>query len=157
MALTGDQGSGSLYTQIDILGNELLLLVADQCTRQEARLAKDLEAIANAPDFATVIGKGDDGLHDRRISRYGSGPQVIAVGKSAGQDNTILSVKAFEGSVFVPKLTDISSQHPAKNVHHVIIAIGTRKNDYTKFHPFVICRAKVWNLRPREKIVDIQM
>jgi len=52
-------------------------------------LRKDLEAVADAEYHSTTVCEFFDGLHHRRKTRDGAGAQIIAVGKSARQDNGV--------------------------------------------------------------------
>ena len=63
--------------------------VADQRPRQEARLAQDLEAVADAEDQPAAGGKVPHRLHDRREPRDGAAPQVVAVGEPARHDHEV--------------------------------------------------------------------
>src|SRR5690606_5214697 len=64
---------------------EVLVIVADQATRQQVRLDKHLEAVADAED-RHALGRGILHLgHDRRERRDRAGAQVVAVAEAAGQ------------------------------------------------------------------------
>src|SRR5260221_689465 len=73
--------------------NSQLTGISHQGSRQQAGLAQDLKAVANAEDKFTVSGKLLYRLHDRRKSRQCSGPQVIAVRKSARHDHGVKSAQ----------------------------------------------------------------
>jgi hypothetical protein len=129
-----DQGIGAFDLQMNIFGNKLLLLVPGKCSGQQPGFAEDLETIANTPDLTSIIGKSYNRLHDRRKLGDGAGPQVIPIGKATRQYNTIFFRKSFNRRLFVPQFPDISAQHRAQHVHHIIITIGTGEDDNAKFH-----------------------
>ena len=74
---------GPFDPQIDIAADELEGGVAHQHSRQEARLAQDLEPVANAEHEATLRRKGPHRVHDRRAGRDCAATQIVAVGKAA--------------------------------------------------------------------------
>src|SRR4051812_36696514 len=86
--------------ELGLAADEAQLAIGQQRARQQARLAQDLEAVADAEDQATVAGELDDRLHDRREARDGPDAQVVAVGEPAGDDD---GVDALQVAVAVPE------------------------------------------------------
>ena len=70
--------------QMDLLADVLEAGVAHQRAGQQAGLAEDLEAVADAHHEAAGVGKPAYRLHDWREARDGAGAQVVAVGEAAG-------------------------------------------------------------------------
>ena len=75
-------------------------VVGQQRAGQQARLAQDLEAVADAEHRAAVGGELGDRLHHRREAGDRAGAQVVAVGEAAGHDDR---VDAREVAVAVPE------------------------------------------------------
>ena len=75
-------------------------VVGQQRAGQQARLAEDLEAVADPEHRAAVAREGDDVLHDRREARDRADAQVVAVGEAAGDDD---GVDALQVAVGVPQ------------------------------------------------------
>ena len=71
------------------LADEAPAGVAHQHARQQARLAQDLEAVADAEHQAAALGMGADRVHDTRARRDRAAAQVVAVGKAAGQHDEV--------------------------------------------------------------------
>ena len=105
--------------------------VAHHCAGEKARFAENLEAIANSQDHAAALGESLDGLHHWRKTRDGAGAQVIAEGKTAGQDDGIAVRQIFR---LVPDEFDGLPQGVPDGVKSVVIAIGPGKNNDSKFH-----------------------
>src|SRR5262249_3880163 len=108
--------------------------VAHHGTGEEARFAQNLETVADAEHNAAAFGERFYGLHDRRETRDGAGPEIVTVGKSAGQDN---GVAAREVLRLVPYELDRFFQDVADSVERVVVAIRARKDYDSKFHGVV--------------------
>src|SRR5436853_6552901 len=81
----GKRRVGSLDTHIDVLADEFQVSVAQQCARQQPRLAKNLKAVADAEHQPTARGELLDRAHHRAEARNRAGAQIIAVRKTARQ------------------------------------------------------------------------
>ena len=81
----------------NIFTDILLVIVPQQGAGQQVRFAKDLEAIANTQNFSAPVRKLNHALHNRAKPGNGAGTQVIAIGKTAGQHNTIICSKTAKG------------------------------------------------------------
>src|SRR4029079_4622533 len=68
---------------------EPLLAVESQHARQEARLAEDLEAVANAEHGTTLAGERADRSHHRREAGDRTAAEVIAVREASGEDDAL--------------------------------------------------------------------
>src|SRR2546430_586906 len=111
--------------QVRPLAANLERCVADQRTRQESRLAQDLEPVADAPDQASPVGELADLLHHRREPGDRTGPQIVAVGEAAGQDH---AVAAFQVGVLVPEVGQLRAEHLVDDPPAV--AVGPRPGKY---------------------------
>src|SRR5438093_6990176 len=98
----------ALGDQVRPLAAELGRVVADQRPRQQAGLAEDLKAVADAPDQAAPLGKIDDARHDRREARDGARAQMVAVAEATGQDD---AVTALQVRVLVPEVAEVLAEH----------------------------------------------
>jgi len=84
-------GPGRLRLDLEplVAADEVQARVAHERAREQARLAQDLEAVADAQHRQAPPGRGDDLGHDRRDARDRSRPQVVAVGEAAGHDHGV--------------------------------------------------------------------
>src|SRR5262249_32676840 len=73
----GERRVGALDADVDVLTDELQIAITQQRARQQAGLAQDLEAVANAQNNAAVAGEILDSPHYRRESRDRPRTQVI--------------------------------------------------------------------------------
>jgi hypothetical protein len=69
--------------------HERQTLVPSQGSREQARLAQDLEAVADAHHRAAPLGVLPDGVHHPSEPGDGSGPEVITVGEATRKDDGI--------------------------------------------------------------------
>ena len=67
--------------------DELELPIRAQDSGQEARLAQDLEPVADAQHRASARCEGADGVHDRSDAGDRARAQVVAVGEASRQDD----------------------------------------------------------------------
>ena len=74
-------------TQRDVAADERQRRVRAEHAREQARLAEDLEAVADAEHEAALGAKRVDGAHHRREPRDRAAAQVVAVREPAGQDD----------------------------------------------------------------------
>src|SRR6476659_8368495 len=63
--------------------------IAHHSAREQTCLAQNLETVAYAENHAATLGEFFDRLHDRRKTGNGTGAQIVAVGKSAGQNDGV--------------------------------------------------------------------
>jgi hypothetical protein len=107
----------------DLFAVEAEVPVADQGSGQQARLAEDLEAVADAQHQSAVVGETAHGLHHRAEAGDGTAPEGVAVAEAAGNDDRI---HLTEVGVLVPDQLGLGSQH-AQGVDAVLIAVGGRE------------------------------
>ena len=98
--------------------------VSDQSAGQQAALSQNLKTVADAQNRAAVLRKLSNRLHDGRKLRDGSAAEVIAVGKTAWNDNR---VEAGKRRLLMP-------DHPGRNAYIlrqsipcVVVAVAARK------------------------------
>jgi hypothetical protein len=108
--------------------------IAHHGAGKQAGFEKNLKAVADAENHAAGLGEFFHGLHHRGKPRNGPGAEVIPVGKPARQDNRIAIGKVLR---LVPNELDRFFQDAAYGVERVVIAVGARKNNYSKFHALV--------------------
>src|SRR5438132_7453204 len=116
---------------MDVAADEAQAAVAHHGAGKQTRFAKNLEAVANAADHFPAPGEFLDGLHHRRKPRDGAGAQIVAVGKSTGQNNGVAIGKILG---LVPDKFDGLLQDITNGVKRVVVAIGPGENDDSKFH-----------------------
>src|SRR6266567_4002445 len=121
----------SLDHQVRPLAPELERGVANQSAWQEPCLAKDLEAVADAPHQSAAIGELADLLHHRRESRDGARAQVIAVREPARQDH---AVAPFQIRVLVPQVLELGAHDLVDDPTTVPVRPRPRKNHDPELH-----------------------
>jgi hypothetical protein len=127
----GERRVGLLDADVHVAADETQAAVAHHGAGKQAGFAENLEAVANAQDQAAARGEFLDGLHHRRKARDGAGAEIVAVGKSAGQNDGVAAGEIFR---LVPDEFDRFLQDVADGVKRVVVAIGPGKNDDSKFH-----------------------
>src|SRR4030095_1472513 len=127
----GERCIGLLHPQMDLLADKLQAGVAHQRSGQQARLTENLKAVADAEDETAVVRELHDTAHDRRKTRHGAAAQIIAVGKSARQNDAVIISRKL---VFVPEQLDLLTQLQLEAVENVMIVTGTWKYDDTPTH-----------------------
>src|SRR5262249_43103502 len=85
----GERTVGFFDADVNVAADKAQAGVAHHGTGEEARFAQNLETVADAEHNAAAFGERFYGLHDRRETRDGAGPEIVTVGKSAGQDNGV--------------------------------------------------------------------
>ena len=98
---------------------------------QQSRFAENLETVADAEDEAPAAREFFHRAHHRRKPRDRPGAQIIAIRKSAGQQDRVKTVYFFG---LVPQEFDRLVENFAERVPGVVIAIRARKHDHPKFH-----------------------
>src|SRR5207253_11255961 len=98
---------------------------------EQSRFAQNLEAIADAQNQAAAVRELFHGLHHRRKAGDGASAQIVAVGKSAGQNDGVAIRKIFR---LVPDEFDGLLEDVSDGVKGVVVAIGPGKNNDSKFH-----------------------
>jgi hypothetical protein len=123
---------GALHRDVDLAADEPQADVRQQRAGQQAGLAEDLEAVADAEHRAAVARERHDRLHDRREPGDGAGAQVVAVGESAGDDD---AVDAVQVGVAVPQWHDVG--HAARRQAGVDVVTGAGEGDDAELHDSV--------------------
>ena len=91
----GERGLSVLDPQMLHLADEAELGVAHQHARQQAGLAQDLEAVADAEHQPAARRVAADRPHDRRARRDRAAAQIVAIGEAAGQHDEIDAARQF--------------------------------------------------------------
>ena len=87
LAVREERRVRALHTKRHVPADERERLVRAQGPGQEPRFAEDLEAVADAEHEPALSGEVGDRLHRRREARDRAGPEVVAVGEPAGEDD----------------------------------------------------------------------
>ena len=127
----GERGFRVLHPYLDRFADIFQAYIPHQCSREQARLAQNLEAVANTEHQAAGGGEIPHRLHHWREFRDRPGAEVIAVGESAGHDDgfTILQVVGF-----VPQQGDRLSGHLLDCPTGIMVTVGSWENDDAEFH-----------------------
>src|SRR6185503_1867565 len=97
-------------------------------------LAEHLKAITYPQHLPAFFRKFDHALHNRAESGDGPATEVISIGESAGQHDTVFRSEPAEVCVLMPKHNDLLAKVMLQGVLHITITIRTRENDYSKLH-----------------------
>src|SRR5882762_5581598 len=127
----GERRVRLLDADVYVAADEAQAAIAHHRAGEQAGLAQNLEAVADAKYHSAAVREFFDGLHHRRKPRDSAGAQIIPIGKSAGQDNGVAIRQIFR---LVPDKFDGLPQNVADGVKRVMIAIGPGKNYDSKFH-----------------------
>jgi hypothetical protein len=92
--------NGVDHLEVDLAADEAQAGVGQERPGQQARLAQDLEAVADPEHRTALARERDDGLHHRREARDRADAKVVAVGEAAGDDDRIDAVQV---AVAVPQ------------------------------------------------------
>ena len=106
---------------------EVQVAVAGERAGQQARLAQHLEAVADAEHGHAVVRPLDDVLHQGRAGGDGAGPQVVAVGEAAGEDD---GVDVLQVVVGVPERDRLAAGQPHR-ARGVDVVQGAREGENT--------------------------
>ena len=113
----GEGGVGPFGSQVCPLAPVFQVRIAHQDAGQQTGFAQHLEAVADADNQPSFGGVPVKRGHDRGKAGYGPGPQVVAIGETAGEDNAIKSVKALFP---VPDVIGFLAQ----DVFDLVVAVG---------------------------------
>src|SRR6185436_9553099 len=114
-----------------ILANKMQRLVPEHGPRQQPCFEQNLKPVADAEHHPTLLRKFLHRSHHRREPRDRASPQIVTVGKPAGQDNRI---QAREQRLLVPDHLHILAQHILEDMLTVVIAITAGKNYHSDLH-----------------------
>src|SRR5687768_2251198 len=117
-----------------ILADKLLVGIAQQCTRQQAGFAEDLETDTNAKYLSAVIGKFYHTLHHRAEPGDRPATEIITIRKAVGQNDTIFDNELADILVLMPEHGHILTKIMLQCIKHIPVTIGPRENDNAKFH-----------------------
>ena len=98
------------------------------------RFAQDLEPVANTQHFTTFACKFDHALHDRAETGNCSCTEVIAVRKSPGQNNAVISSELRQVTILMPKHYTFLFKIMNQRIMDIAVAVGAGENNNTKFH-----------------------
>ena len=116
-----------LHFEAHVAADEILAGVAHQRTGQQARLGKDLEAVAHAQNRHAAVGGADDFAHDRAVGCHRARTQVIAIGETTGQGDEVEPTRQF--GIAMPDAHRRGAGNLLQRHRHVAVAIGAREGD----------------------------
>ncbi len=142
----GEGGVGGFGAEVEVAADVALAGVAHERAGEQAGLAEDLEAVADAHDEAAGRGEAGDGLHDGGEAGDGAGAQVVAVGEAAGDED---GVAAFEGVRLVPEVGDGLAEDGAEDVVGVVVAVGAGEDEDAELHGDRVAEGGFFSSRSR--------
>src|SRR6266436_2203095 len=123
-----------LHTDVNMAADETQAAVAHHRAGQQARLQQNLKAVADSQHHPAALRELADRLHYRREPRNRSGTQIVPISEAARQDNGVAIGKVLR---LVPDELYGLLEDVADGVKRVVIAVGARKNNYSKFHAVI--------------------
>jgi hypothetical protein len=126
----GESGAAIFDSDADVLANEMEGPVADERSRQQVRLAKNLEAVADAEHELAALGFFDDRSHDRGKPSDSAAAKVVAIRKPSRKYDQVVSG---DRGFFVPDVIDRNAELAEGEVA-ILITIGTWETDNGGFH-----------------------
>jgi hypothetical protein len=105
--------------------------VAHHRTWKQTSLQQNLEPVTDAQNHSAALGEFLDRLHHRRKTRDRSRTQVIAISKTAWQDNGVTICEILR---LMPNEFNGLVQNVPDGVKRVVVAIGPGENDDSEFH-----------------------
>ena len=127
-----ESGVRAFYRQALRFADEVKRSIAHQGARQEACLAEDLEAIANAEHIAAAFGVGGQLLNNGRVTSNRAAPQIVSVRKAARNHDQIGIIG--NSAVLMPNHDRCLASNFGEGILSVPVAIGTGKYDDGGFH-----------------------
>ena len=100
--------------------------VAEEGAGEELGFAEDLEAVADAYDGLAFFGHAADAVHDGGEAGDCAGPEVVAVGESAGEDGEIVAGEVAFG---VPDVVGLGVEDVGDDVVAIGVAPGAGEDD----------------------------
>ncbi len=128
------------------IADEVQSGIAGEGSGEESSLGQDLEAVADAEDGFTGVGMVDSGAQGGGEAGDRTAAQVVAVAKSAGNDDDI---DVTEIAVLVPDHLGGLAEEALGDPLDVAIAVGAGEDDDAKFH-FWCPTWGCWGCRFRE-------
>jgi hypothetical protein len=105
--------------------------VANHRAGQQSSLEEDLETVADAENRSAALRKPLHRRHDWRKARDRTGPQVVAVGKAAGQNH---GIGTGDIGILVPDELGLLAENLTGGIPGVAVGVGTGENDDGEFH-----------------------
>ena len=127
------RGVGVVDAELLVSPNEGSVVVANQTTGEKVRLNEDLKSVADAENGHSLVRGVDHVGHDWRMRGNRTAPQVVAVGKSPGEND---GVNALEVVFAVPEGHRLATAQPDCS-QCVSIVERTRKSDDTYAHRLI--------------------
>ena len=143
LKLAGPRGGGIGHLKVGIGAVEVQALIAGQRAWQQARLSKDLEAIADAEHRHALLRTIDNGLHHRRERGNRARAQVVTIRKTARHYYRIHAVQI---GICVPEAFHLCAGG-AGSASGIYIIQGSGESDYSD------CGGHLLDLQPNNLVV----
>ncbi len=127
-----ERGIRTFDPQMHIMADEFQPRVAHEHAGQKARLAENLETVADPEHQPATGSKIAHRVHDRRTRGDGAAAQIVAIGKSAGHHHEI---GAFgQRRLGMPDHRGFMTRDEPQRARHVALAIDAGKDENSGFH-----------------------
>jgi hypothetical protein len=126
------RGVDRFDAKINGTADVLEVAVPYQRAGQQVALGEDLEPVADTDDQAAPGRELLHGADDGRELGDGPAAQVVTVGEAAGEDNGVNIVG--NRGIAVPQQFGLLPKIGRDAELRIVIAVGTGKNNYAKFH-----------------------
>jgi hypothetical protein len=113
------------------LADELEALVAKHRSGQQADLEQNLEPVADAEHEPPAFSEALHRLHHGAEPGDGSRPEVIPIGKSPWEDE---SIKSLDVGVLMPDILDWLFKYVLNHAVAIMIIIAAGKHHHAKSH-----------------------
>src|SRR5690606_11828981 len=120
-----------LHPEVHRLRAELERSVPNQCSWQQAGLAENLEAVADADHEAAAVRELAYLAHDRAEARDRPGAQVVAVAEPAGEEDDIDPLQVV---LPMPEVDRLRVEDVPGGLVTVVVTVRPREGDYTDLH-----------------------
>ena len=123
---------GALHPQMHVVADEFQPRIAHQNAGQQAGLAENLKAVADAEHEAAIGRELAHRVHHRRARRDGAAAQIVAVGKPAGHHHEVGALRQF--GLGMPDHRGLMARRELQRAGHVALAIDSGEDEDGGFH-----------------------
>ena len=127
----GERGIRNLNAQGHEIADKSKRAISDQRAWKKAGFAQDLKTVTCSQHKLARARVANHCFHDRREASDRAAAQIVAVGKTARQNNRIVIAQR---SLFVPNVIGLEPFDTVNSRDAILVAIGTGKLDDGELH-----------------------